>query len=47
MLIPPEAFKPGAVTKLRGDEPDSVEYWVERLRSAPCGKWKAPKLPER
>lgn len=47
MLIPPEAFKPSAVTKLRGDEPDSVEYWVERLRSAPCGKWKVPKLPER
>ena len=33
MLIPPEAFKPGAVTKLRGDGPDSVEYWVERLRA--------------
>ena len=38
-LIPPEAFAPGAVTKLRGDGPDSVEYWVERLRDAPCGLW--------
>lgn len=39
MLISPEAFTPGAVTKLRGDGPDSVEYWVERLRDAPCGRW--------
>ena len=46
MLIPPEAFKPGAVTKLRGDGPDSVEYWVERLRAAPCGRWEIPELPE-
>lgn len=47
MLIPPEAFKLGAVTKLRGDGPDSVEYWVNRLRSAPCGTWNIPNLPER
>lgn len=39
MLIPPEAFKPGAVTKLRGDGPDSVEYWAKRLYSAPSGRW--------
>ena len=44
-LIPPEVFAPGAVTNLLGrDDPGAVEYWVERLRSAPCGKWEIPEL---
>ena len=44
-LIPPETFAPGAVTNLLGrDDSGAVEYWVERLRSAPCGKWEIPEL---